>query len=183
MNRYLFLVLIIILPGCKQQTDQKSVIDLIVDKADNYSDTEMFELLLESSRHEKKNLFLVFTFQGCSICRIFDKYHNDSIVNEILSHYLIIKKVDYYRTPGGKELYASYGKTGFPSWTIIDSTKLVIIDSGNLKDGTGNIGFPDSEKDREYYIMSVKKAAPSITKQERDILIKKLKEYRPDRVE
>jgi len=169
--------------GCKRQTNQKSVNDIIIGKSEISGEIETFELLLDSSRIEKKNLFLVFTFQGCSICRIFDKYHNDSTVNEILSHYFIIKKVDYYKTPGGKELYASYGKIGFPSWSIIDSTKLAIIDSGNLKDRTGNMGFPDSEKEREYYIMAVKKAAPSITKQESDILIKKLKEYRPDRVE
>jgi hypothetical protein len=183
MDRYLFLIVLLILLGCEQQTNQKSRNDLVVNKAGINSEIKTFELLLDNSRIEKKNLFLVFTFQGCSICRIFDKYHNDSIVKGILSHYFIIKKIDYYKTPGGKELYSSYGKVGFPSRTIIDSTKHVIIDSGNLKDRKGNIGFPSSKIDREYYIMAVKKAAPSITKQEREILIKKLKEYRPDRVE
>jgi hypothetical protein len=172
----IFLALIIILLGCKQ-AENNSVTDFGKPTISAKDDT--FNLLLNRSRLENKKLFLVFSFQGCSICRIFEKYHNDSIVNGILSHYFIIKKVDYYKTPGGRELYASYGKIGFPSWTIIDSTKLVIIDSGNLNDRTGNIGFPDSEIEREYYLMAVKKAAPQITKLESDILKKKLKEYRP----
>jgi hypothetical protein len=181
MDRYLFLGLIMFLMGCKQKADQYPVNDLIINKADISNEIKTFDLLLDSSKIERKNLFLLFTFKGCGICLIFDKYHSDTIVNEILSNYIIIKKIDYYRTPGGKELYARYGKIGFPSWTIIDSTKLVIIDSGNLKGREGNIGFPNSDKDREYYIMAIKKAAPSITKKEIDILIKKLKEYRPDK--
>lgn len=183
MFKYLFPILIMIFLGCKQKADQKTVNDLIKDKAVIHSEIETFELVLKRSMIEKKNLFLVFTFQGCSICRIFDKYHNDSIVKGILNRYFIVKNIDYYRTPGGKELYATFGKVGFPSWTIIDSSKIVIIDSGNLKDRTGNVGFPDSEKEREYYLFAIKKAAPLITKFESDILLKKLKEYRPDRVE
>ena len=185
MYKFLFPALIIILIGCKQKAVRESGgNELSADKIQIHrSEAETFNLLLDRSRLEKKNLFLVFAFQGCGICRIFDNYHNDTIVKEILCKYFIIKKVDVNRTPGGKELYTTYGKIGFPSWTIIDSTKTVIADSGSLKDGTGNIGFPNSERDREYYIKAVKKAAISMTRTESDILVKKLKEYRPDRVE
>jgi hypothetical protein len=68
---------------------------------------------------------------------------------------------------------------GFPSWAIIDSTKKVIIDSGNLNDGSGNIGFPKNGRDIEYYISAIKKAAPSISRPECVVLAKKLNEYRP----
>lgn len=171
-----------IFPGCNQQLEHRSN-ETLADKVVVSGKTELFDLLLDSSRLEGKNLFLVFSFQACSICRMFENYHNDSIVSAILSQYFIIKKIDYYRTPGGKELYSTYGQVGFPSWTIIDSTKLVIADSGGLNNRPGNIGFPASEKERKYYLIAVKKAAPSITKPEEEILLKKLKEFRPDRVE
>ena len=184
MYKFFFSALIIILTGCKQKAVHESGNELIADKTQIHrSEAETFNLLLDRTRLERKNLFLVFAFQGCGICRIFDNYHNDSIVKGILAKYFIVKKIDINRTPGGKELYTTYGKIGFPSWTIIDSTKAVIIDSGNLKDRTGNMGFPNSERDREYYIMAVKKASPAMTQTESDILVKKLKEYRPDRIE
>jgi hypothetical protein len=173
--------LILILLGCKQ-VENNSLTEFGKPQTIGVED-ETFNLLLKRSKLENKNLFLVFTFQGCSICRIFENYHKDTIVNKILRRYFIIEKIDYYKTPGGRELYVSYGKTGFPSWTILDSAKTVIIDSGNLKDRTGNIGFPDSEIDREYYLKAVQKAAPHLTKLESDILYQKLKEYRPDRKE
>ncbi|MGD0753840.1 MAG: hypothetical protein ABR927_02175 [Bacteroidales bacterium] len=53
--------------------------------------------------------------------------------------------IDVNKTRGGADLYKTYGKVGFPSWAIIDSAKKVIIDSGNLNGGNGNIGFPRTE--------------------------------------
>jgi hypothetical protein len=80
---------------------------LLISIADlHLPEVDTFNLLLNRSRLENKKLFLVFSFQGCSICRIFDKYHIDSIVNGILSPHFIIRKIDYYKTPGGRELYA-----------------------------------------------------------------------------
>lgn len=137
------------------------------------SGDDIFAVLLKKSRIEKKNIFLLFSFQACGMCRIFEKYHCDSIVNKILDKYIIIKMIDINKTPGGSELYKTYGKVGFPSWTIIDSTKKVL--NGN----SGNTGFPGTERDIGYYIKSLKKAAPSITPLECEVLSKKLKEYRP----
>ena len=178
MYKY-FPVLILLILGCKHTT-LESTNDIVTNKIQTSdSGNVTFNLLLDDSKLKKKNLFLVFGFQGCGICKIFDRYHNDSIVRGILDKYLIISKIDINLTPGGKELYATYGKIGFPSWAIIDSTKSVIKDSD---DGRGNIGLPDSDREREYYLMAIKKAAPSFTESESNILLKKLKEYRPDPV-
>jgi hypothetical protein len=168
-------VLILILLGCTQ-AENNSMTE--IGKPQTVStENETFNLLLNRSKLENKNLFLVFSFQGCSICQIFEKYHNDSIVKGILSHYLIVKKIDYYKTPGGRQLYARYGKIGFPSWAIIDSSKTVISDSG------GNFGFPASDIGREHYLTAIKIAAPHLTKLESELLHQKLIEYRPDRKE
>jgi hypothetical protein len=178
MYKY-FPVLILILLGCKQSPLESTNDTKINTIQPGDSGNVTFNLLLDDSKLQKKNLFLVFSFQSCGLCKIFEKYHNDSIVRGILDRYLIIRKIDINLTPGGKELYATYGKIGFPSWTIIDSTKTVIKDSD---DGRGNIGLPDSDREREYYLMAIKKAAPSLTQSESNILLRKLKEYRPDPV-
>ena len=58
--------------------------------------------LLDRAKTEHKKLFLVFSFEKCGWCRIFEKYHNDPQVNEILSKYYIVSKIDYYKMPDGQ---------------------------------------------------------------------------------
>jgi len=104
MYKYFCASLIIILLGCKQVANN-SLSE--IEKPQTIStDDGTFNLLLNRSKLEKKNLFLVFTFEGCGICRIFENYHKDTSVNKILRHYFIIKKIDYYKTPEGRDLYA-----------------------------------------------------------------------------
>lgn len=176
------MILIIVLPSCKQKNSNwpdNNPLKLRNDVNSKIvlSATDTFTSLLEKSRIENKKIFLLFSFQGCAWCRIFEKYHNDPIVKEILQRYLIIKMIDVNKSRGGSELYKTYGKIGFPSWSIIDSTKRLIIDSGNQKDGSGNIGFPKNERDIDYYIVAILKSAPSIKQSECNILVKKLQEY------
>jgi hypothetical protein len=178
MYKFYFTVLIVILIGCQQET-RESVREVPHEIKVNSADADYFSLLLDSSGLQKKNLFLVFAFKGCGICKIFEKYHNDSIVKGILSKYIIVKEIDINLTPGGKELYKTYGKMGFPSWTILDSTRTVIMDS---EDSKGNIGYPSSARDREYYIKAIR-AASALTLEEGGILINKLREYRPGKDE
>ena len=61
--------LIIILLGCTQ-VENNSVTE--IGKPQTVSiDDETFNLLLNRSNLENKNLFLVFSFQGCGICQNF----------------------------------------------------------------------------------------------------------------
>jgi hypothetical protein len=131
-------------------------------------------LLLNNSKVSNKNLFLVFGWQGCGWCRVFDKYHHDSIVNAILDKYFVIASIDIYKTKAGVDLYKTYGKKGTPSWTIFDLNGEVIIDSDN---GKGNIGYPAEDNELKYYVLCLKKAVPSISESECDILVAKLKDY------
>lgn len=185
MNNYYFMFIVLLFVGCNQKANHQSHDDLIPVKKkvknefNSISEDDILATLCVKSRIENKKVFLLFSFQACAWCRIFEKYHRDSAVNNILSKYIIIKMVDVNKTRGGSDLYKTYGKVGFPSWAIIDSTKKVIIDSGNLNDGSGNIGFPKNGRDIEYYISAIKKAAPSISRPECVVLAKKLNEYRP----
>jgi thioredoxin-related protein len=179
MKRWFLITLIVVLTSCKQKTNHGSENNSVSLQSKEkreigLSGTDKFTLLLEKSRIENKKIFLLFSFQSCAWCRVFEKYHNDSSVKEILQKYLIIKMIDVNKSAGGSDLYKTYGKIGFPSWAIIDSEKKVIIDSD---DGFGNIGFPRNERDIEYYINAILKSAPSINRSECNILAKKLQEY------
>jgi len=138
--------------------------------------------LLDRAKTEHKKLFLVFSFEKCGWCRIFEKYHNDPQVNEILSKYFIVSKIDYYKTPDGQKLYMKYGLPGFPSWVILDETGNLIINSEapvpGIKDEKHNIGYPSGKNEMEYYIKALKSSAPDITSSECHILHEKLSEAR-----
>jgi hypothetical protein len=140
---------------------------------------DTFSILKERASKENKNLFLVFSFEGCGWCRVFERYHHDPVVKEILEQYFIVEKIDIHKTPGGSAIYKEYGKLGFPSWTILDQEGNIIIDSGNLENRSGNIGYPNSGLKIVYYLGAVKKAAPGIKEKECELLKIKLIEYTP----
>jgi thioredoxin-related protein len=137
--------------------------------------------LIEKSLLENKNLFLVFGFEKCGWCRIFDKYHHDPEVIRILSKYYIVSMIDYDKTPQGKELYRTYGSAGFPSWVILDCRSRVLLNSeapiSGVKDRKHNIGYPAGDNELAYYIHALKTTSPSITWSECNILKEKLKYY------
>ena|SRR6266540_4801764 len=137
--------------------------------------SDTLTLLLHHSIAANKKLFLVFGWDGCGWCRVFDKYHQDSTVNALLSNYFMIAKIDIRKTKAGVDLYKTYGKPGTPSWTIFDLKGDVLIDSDN---GKGNIGYPAEESELAYYVFAIKKAVPTIRESECDMLIAKLKDYR-----
>lgn len=138
--------------------------------------SDTLALLLQHSNTANKKLFMVFGWEGCSWCRIFDKYHEDSTVHAILSNYFMIAKVDMMKSKAGVDLYKTYGKEGTPSWTIFDATGQVVIDSDD--NGKGNVGYPAQENELAHYVRALKKAVPVISEQECTVLVDKLKEYR-----
>ncbi len=187
MDKYLLIFLLITSfachpdPATKQKAGLPAAQKNVINSIPSAVEEDVFAKSIKSARIENKAVFLLFTFKGCGICKIFEKYHNDPVVKEILSDHLIIAEIDINHTPQGKQLYSVYGKMGFPSWSIIDSSKHIIVDSGNLKNGDGNIGFPHNASSRIYYINALKKAATSISNLECNVLIEKLKFYRPDK--
>jgi hypothetical protein len=185
-----FLIYVFILSAsCSPEPCSKYITDLsdnnkkVHDFTTSNLKEDSFKELMKSAKNENKKVFLLFSFSGCAICKIFEKYHNDPVVKEILRDNFIIAEIDIDHTPGGSQLYSIYGRAGFPSWSIIDSSKSIIDDSGNLEYGYGNMGFPYNQNTRGLYINALKKAAPSLSDAKCTVLIKKLKYYRPDKKE
>jgi thioredoxin-related protein len=146
-------------------------------EAPSLDSMEVFIDLKNQALFEHKKLFMVFSFQACRWCRVFDQFHKDSQVKAILTKYFIITDIDVNTTRGGSMLCATYGKPGFPSWSILDSDGKVITDSDKLRNGSSNVGYPHHENDISYYIRSLKMAAPGITASECKLLAVKIREY------
>ncbi len=132
-------------------------------------------LLLEKAEVQHKKLFLEFGWEGCGWCRRLNKYQDDPAVKDILGRDFLFAYLDIYNSPAGKELYAIYGKQGTPSWTIFDPSGKVLADCDN---GIGNVGYPGTPEELEYYISVIRKSVPGISSQDCGILISKLEEYR-----
>lgn len=142
---------------------------------DKFSSGDTLTLLIKNSKQANKKLFMVFGWQGCSWCRVFDKYHSDSLVSSILSKYFIISKVDMVRSVAGAELFKTYGKGGTPSWIVFNTDGKVLIDSDN---GKGNVGYPAEISEIEHYVKALKQTATGIIQAECDTLVYKLRDYR-----
>jgi thioredoxin-related protein len=132
---------------------------------------------LAQAKKEDKQLFLIFGSPTCGWCRIFEKYHADDAVTNVISKHLVFVKVDVEENPGGQEMYNEYGKArGVPAFVILDAAGRVLADSG---DGDKNIGFPFKPEEVESYFDAMKSACPKLTDAEVQVLRDKLKEVRP----
>ncbi len=136
---------------------------------------DTLNFLLKKAEVQHKKLFLEFGWEGCGWCRRLKKYQDDPAIKGILGKDFLFAYLDIYKSPAGKELYAVYGKQGTPSWTIFDASGKVLADCDN---GKGNIGYPGTPEELDYYISVIRKSAPGISTQDCEILVSKLKEYR-----
>jgi thioredoxin-related protein len=181
MNYMLIISTLFLIISCKGNREKALEViatpqvnsDIIVQK-------DIFPGLLEKARHDNKKLFLVFGFEKCGWCRVFEKYHNDPEVSGILSAHFIVSEIDYDKTPGGKELYRTFGSEGFPSWAIIDTTGILIISSKakvpGVKDMFYNVGYPVGRDEMSHYILALRTVA-ELTPGECDLLMRKIAHY------
>lgn len=137
---------------------------------------DSLKIYFKEIKKANKNLFLVFSAPNCLWCEAMSNYHKDSTVKAILSKYFIIKTMNIKQSKAAMDLYEANGKQGTPFWIIYDSKEKWITNSDN---GKGNIGYPVKEEEIIHYLSSIKKIIPSISQQECNILVTKLKEYNP----
>lgn len=135
-----------------------------------------FDRFIKQAKTNNQNLFLLFGHEQCSWCRVFDRFLDDQDVDEVLSKEFLILHLDMLKTDLGFELFLKYGRTGTPSWCIMDSNKLVLFDCE--LEGK-NIGYPSSVKQIEYFLSCLRMTSKGISDQDFDLLHKKLLEHNP----
>src|SRR5262249_44139766 len=135
---------------------------------------------LAKAKAEGKVVFLIFSTQGCGWCKLFDKYHQDSDVRRVLEKRYVFVHVDAADQPGGPELYKRYtrGKgAGVPFWVVLDPAEKVLIDADDGQ--KGNVGFPYEPHEIDHYLKALKETYPDLTADQRELLVKKLKDVAP----
>ena len=114
----------------------------------------------EQATLEEKNIFVIFTNEGCGWCRRMMKNMNDESCKGLFEkNYIILEMNVYYRdstrnTPGSTEMLHDYNaeKSGIPFWVILNREGNLLEDSFG---GNGeNIGCPtEKEMDEFLYIL------------------------------
>lgn len=136
--------------------------------------SDFLEPYIKKAKLHDKKLFLLFSMKGCTWCRKFAKYLADPEVSGIFKTYFITVIVDIDSSEGANNLYKQYWKPGMPSWTILDADRKLIADSENKAGGSGNIGYPHNERDINFFLSSLRTAAPSMGEREAEVLRGKL---------
>ena len=122
---------------------------------------------LEKATKESKRIFLVMGFPECGPCRMFDKYHADERVAEILGKYFVVLKIDTENMLGGWEFFQKYGSGGAPSYVVLDTNRKVLAKGS---------GFP-SEDDEPDYRTALKAGSPDMPDHEIKVLLDKAQQY------
>jgi thiol-disulfide isomerase/thioredoxin len=124
---------------------------------------------------EHKNILITFGASWCGNCRLFDKFLADPTIHPILFSKFLHTDLEtgerpsdthHANIPGGQKLQASLGgkEAGWPYLAIVDPSGKLIADS--MRPGAGNIGYPDSPAEIDWFVQMLQKSAPSLTAQE-----------------
>jgi len=128
---------------------------------------------------EQKNVIFIFSHENCGWCRIFDRYHADPDVKEILGKEYLIHKIDISDTVSGKSLFEHYKLPGIPVWMIFNSKKELLSD-GKYEDGDV-VGYPIEPPGMEIYLEAIRRTSGHINEKQLQLLGEKLvyfdKEY------
>ncbi|RBP40563.1 uncharacterized protein DUF255 [Roseimicrobium gellanilyticum] len=133
---------------------------------------DALEAACKQASAESKMVFVKSGFPECGWCRVFDRYHAASDVQQILGKYYVVVAIDTSYMPDGRAVFSKLAKPGAPSWVIIAPDKTVIVDSYAT---AGNVGYPLQPKETEHYTAALKKATPKITDQELQTLSQQIK--------
>lgn len=133
---------------------------------------EMVDEGLATAKKESKNVFLVIGGLGCNYTVFLDKYHKDPAVRKILEPHYVFVRIEWYKEPGGKELWESYanGKMRLPIWVILDPAGKILGISGLQEEA----GYPISAKDFDHYSKALTIGSPKLTRADINILHQKL---------
>lgn len=118
--------------------------------------TALVDSACKQATLEEKNIFLIFTNEGCGWCRRMIKNMNDESCKDMFEkNYIIIEMNVYYRdsarnTPGSMKMLHGYNaeKSGIPFWVIINREGNLLEDS--FMENGENIGCPTENEMNEF---------------------------------
>jgi hypothetical protein len=132
---------------------------------------------LTAAKKENKHVMLIFTQPGNIWCELFDKFHSDPEVQQVLGQHFILGRLDLNETPGGFQMYLEHPPRNVPGFAILDFHGAIVSDSG---EGDQNFGFPNNPDQVDRYIAALKTAQPKLGDDDCAVLRSKLEQLRTD---
>jgi hypothetical protein len=130
------------------------------------------------ARRTSRLIFLLSAFRECLWCQIFDRYHDDLAVKEVMVRHFVVAKIDTKYLSDGHEVFSRYAQPGAPAWVVIDADRKVVLDPAKQEHGYSS--FPTDALERERYLSNLQQAAPAIGSEEITVLREALLRFAPE---
>jgi thiol-disulfide isomerase/thioredoxin len=132
----------------------------------NAAQTE-FDAALSRAKASNKALSVHFSATWCGICKIYDRLYDDPVAKPIFDKHQIMIKIDFEKTPGGRDLYERMDHNeSVPAYTLYDPKGNWAANSNATTRKTGNIGFPMDDDEVAHYEKSLRAAFTGASTQE-----------------
>jgi thiol-disulfide isomerase/thioredoxin len=137
------------------------------------AETSLNGALSEAAKSER-GVWLHIGAPWCGWCRKLDTWLEQPRIAELVGRDFVVVKIDQDRMTGAKEVFERYnanGKGGIPWFVFLDEAGKVVVTSDGPK---GNIGFPASDDEIDYFTTMLQKARRRLKTEEIDELRRSL---------
>jgi len=136
---------------------------------------DLFARAKDEAKMEHKNVLMVFSASWCGPCKLYERFLDDPQMKPITEKAFVIQRIDVGErpsdsgqadTPGGVALRSALGsihEPGFPFLVMTDADGNPIVNSYRNGNTNGNIGYPALPVEIDWYLVMLKRAAPSLS--------------------
>jgi thiol-disulfide isomerase/thioredoxin len=138
---------------------------------------EVLAAARERATEQHKNILVIFSASWCEPCRELEAFLDSSQINPIIAKHFVIARLTTaeefggnpkLNTPGAERLILKLGGVlgSLPFFAFLKPNGELIINSRRPvknKADSGNIGFPTEPDEIDWFMIMLKKGAPTLT--------------------
>jgi thiol-disulfide isomerase/thioredoxin len=137
---------------------------------------KQFEAASVKAQSSQKALVVHFTATWCGICKLYEALYADPAAKAIFEKHQVITKIDFEKTPGGRDLYEKLEHNeSVPAYTYYDLRGQWAANSNATTRKTGNIGYPMNADELVHYEKSLRAALTSASDDEIKTILSRVK--------
>jgi uncharacterized protein YyaL (SSP411 family) len=126
---------------------------------------------------EHKNILVLFTASWCGPCHMLSGFFVDKKVAPIIDQNFVTVRLDvgerksdphHANTPGAEKFMATLGgeTAGYPYFAMLDPTGKPIVNSLRDGDKEGNIGYPQTAAQIDWFLHMIQTTLPNLDKKQ-----------------